>query len=145
MPFKNFYFNVKRIHPNAKLPTKSYEDDAGYDLYAIENTIIYPGGDALIKFGFKTEFPGGFVAVIHDRGSVAKKLRLHVKAGIIDAPYRGEWFGQVENHNSDFVHIKAGQKVLQFIVYPIWNGKINDVEELSDTERGEGKLGSSGE
>jgi dUTP pyrophosphatase len=137
--FKDFYFNVKLDHPNAKMPTIAYEGDAGWDLYASEKIKMVRGQRYLIPTGIKTEFSPGYVALVRDRGS-GPKTHI-VVAGVIDAGYRGEWFVQVFATNDRVIYV--GEKIAQFLVMPVWSGNMTQVEELSDSERGEKKLGSS--
>ena len=137
--FKDFYFNVKLVHYEAKMPTVAYEGDAGWDLYASERVWLSKWERHLIPTGIKTEFSPGYVALIRDRGSGPKT---HVTvAGVIDAGYRGEWFVQVFGVK-DWT-IFPGDKIAQFLILPVWTGKMYQVEELNDSERGEKKLGSS--
>lgn len=137
--FKDFYFNVKLDHPNAKMPTIAYSGDAGWDLYASQDLGMMEGERYLIPTGIKTEFSPGYVALVRDRGSGPKTH--FVVAGVIDAGYRGEWFVQVFA-TKDW-KISAGDKIAQFLVMPVWSGTMLQVEELSDSERGEKRLGSS--
>lgn len=137
--FEDVYFNVKLIHKDAKMPTKAYEGDAGYDLYASQDVEMMEDRRYLIPLGIKTEFPSGYVALVRDRGS-GPKTHFCV-AGVIDAGYRGEWFVQVFA-TKDW-NILAGDKIAQVLIIPVWDGIMTQVEELNESERGEKKLGSS--
>lgn len=137
--FKDFFFNVKLHHPDAKMPTMAYEGDAGWDLYASQKVEMDPWERYLVPTGIKTEFSPDYVALIRDRGS-GPKTHI-VVAGVIDAGYRGEWFVQV--FSTKEWKIFPGDKIAQFLVMPVWSGVMNQVEELSDSERGEKRLGSS--
>jgi dUTP pyrophosphatase len=137
--FKDFVFNVKLYHVGAKMPTIAYEGDAGWDLYASQDVSMKQGERYLIPTGIKTEFTPGYVALIRDRGS-GPKTHI-VVAGVIDAGYRGEWLVQV--FATQTKDIFQGEKIAQFLVMPVWSGEMNIVEELSNSERGEKRLGSS--
>jgi dUTP pyrophosphatase len=141
--FKDFFLNVELIHIDAKVPTKAYEGDAGYDLYAVESATVWPGLPTKIPIGIKTEFPSGYYCQIKDRSGWAVKHQLHVIAGVIDAEYRGEWIVVALNLGSKIINIKKGDKIAQFVVIPIWDGTIHQVEFVSNTERGGKRYGSS--
>jgi dUTP pyrophosphatase len=141
--FKNFYFHVELVHPKAKMPTRAYSGDAGLDLYSVETAVLWPGKQAKIGVGIKTEFPEGYYAQIFDRGSMAAKGLVTI-AGVIDAGYRGEWLVQVINLGEKVITIKEGEKFAQVVILPVWSGQPYKVDYVNESERGEGKLGSSG-
>lgn len=134
---------VKRLNPLAKLPVKKF-DSAAYDLYACEDVYVPARDKALIHTGISCEFPEGFVARICDRSSVAMNDGLHVMAGVIDANYRGEWKILLYNTTryTKFVHSQT--RVAQALLYEVAGFPVIEVEELSDTERGDGGFGSTG-
>lgn len=134
-----FYINIKLIHPEAKMPTIAYEGDAGYDLYASEKLVMKKGKRCFIKTGISTEFPKGYVCVIKDRGSGPKT---HITcAGVIDSGYRGEWLVQIVPQK-DWT-ILSGDKVAQFLAVRVHTRNPKQVMFLSNSERGDKKLGSS--
>ena len=139
--FKDFYIFIKLNHPQAKMPDKAYAGDAGFDLYACEQVVLEKDKRALIPTGIQTEFSKGFVALIRDRSSTPKT---HIcVAGVIDSGYRGEWFVQVIGRKKHV--IKPGDKIAQFLIMPIFDGNLIQVDYLNEnTERGRKKLGSSG-
>jgi len=141
---------VKKISKNAKLPTRAYENALGYDLYAIEDTFI-PAVDenggigmAKVRTGIAIELPPMWGAFIKDRSSMATKRRLIAVAGVIDNDYRGEIMVCLENHSGRPQEIKAGEKIAQLVLIPIANFEVVEVDELSETKRGEKGFGSSG-
>nr|WP_096440720.1 dUTP diphosphatase [Alteribacter populi] len=83
---------VKRLHPDAKMPAYAHDGDAGFDLVAIEDTVIEPGETALIKTGLAFEIPEGFEMQVRPRSGVSLKTNLRVSnaPGTVDSNYRGE-------------------------------------------------------
>jgi dUTP pyrophosphatase len=148
-------FNVKRLTDTATLPTKANESDAGIDIYADEDVTIRPMETKLISTGISVEFSPGYVALLWDRSGMAVKRKLHRMAGVIDCSYRGEWkvclinlsgggtLTATSEPGSD-VHIHKGDRIIQCVFQKVEPVRINEVEELSDTVRGEGGFGSTG-
>jgi dUTP pyrophosphatase len=133
----------KKLHENAVLPTYAKPGDAGLDLTAttVEHT------DAFIQYGtgIAVEIPEGHVGLIFPRSSVTKQdLMLKNSVGVIDSGYRGEIsfrFKSIKPHKRQY---KPGDKIGQLIVVPIPTMEPVFVDELSDTERGDGSYGSTG-
>jgi dUTP pyrophosphatase len=82
--------NVKALDKHAKLPTKSHTGDLGYDLYALEDTVLEPGKVTKVRTGIAMGFPEGHGGLIRDRSSVATKQEVFVVGGVIDQGYTGE-------------------------------------------------------
>lgn len=140
--------NFKLLNENAKMPTKGSEDAAGHDIYSANTEVIAidPGKMAKIPTGFATEFPGGMFAAIFPRSGMATKqgLRLANCVAVIDADYRGEWLVPLYNDSTETQIIEPGTRIAQFVMIPYINVGLYEVNELTDTERGEGGFGSSG-
>lgn len=145
---------VKKLNPNAKLPTRGSEHAAGYDLYAVENKGIYPGLRSLVPTGIAVAIPAGFYGRVAPRSGVSLK-GVDVGAGVIDADYRGEVKVLLINHNKDefdyderkqygIYEIKAGDRIAQLILERITTPPVQEVETLPDTQRGTGGFGSTG-
>ena len=135
-------FRCKKLHPNAVLPHKE-EGDAGYDMHAVEDCVILVGGRAVIKLGFSAELPYATYCQLKDRSSVAQ-AGLVVLAGVVDPSYRGEWTALVCNTRSERWFIEAGDKICQGIIRRFANPVPKWVDDLSETDRGEGGFGSTG-
>jgi len=135
---------VKRLTETAKLPTKAYDDPAGYDLYADEDAILDFGVPVKIKTGIATAFPAGFVGFIHDRGGMGS-TGVHRFAGVVDSDYRGEWIVVLSNLNQlrPKHRITAGDKIAQVVFQRFENWPVVEVTHLDDTTRGEKGFGSS--
>jgi dUTP pyrophosphatase len=134
---------IKKLHPDAKVPKFANKTDAGMDLYSIEDIIILPNHRTLVKTGLSMEFPEGYVALVWDKSGVAKNGLTKI-GGVIDAGYRGEYKIMLHNISSKSYEIKKGQKIAQILIQPIIQPQIEVVEELSDSERGDGGFGSTG-
>lgn len=135
---------IKRLHEDAILPTYAHPGDAGMDMYALEDYELGPGERKVIDCGFALEFPFGYVALVKDRGSVPRKFGLHTMAGVFDAGYRGGYNVLVVNLGDEVHQIKKGDKLAQLVILPIPFVELEEVEELSDSERADGAWGSSG-
>ena len=91
---------IKRLHPDAKLPTFAHHGDVGLDLYAIEDKTINPGEHARLFNGFALEFPHGYAAIVKDKSSISK-AGLHTMGGVFDAGYRGEYNTHLVNLSNE--------------------------------------------
>lgn len=139
----------KKLHPNAKLPTYAKPGDAGMDLYACldEKILVNPGHTKLIPTGLAMELPEGYEAQIRPRSGLAKDNNITVinSPGTVDFGYRGPIGILVINHHPcTGKYIESGMRVAQMVVKPVEQSIIVEVEELSDSDRGEGGFGSTG-
>lgn len=136
---------IKKVHPNAVIPQYAKESDAGLDLVAtsiISNTsfqITYGLGIAL-------EIPEGFVGLVFPRSSIRNtELTLSNSVGVIDSGYRGELQATFNKSNGlDSVSYKVGNRVCQIMIIPHPIVELIEVDELSESARGEGGFGSTG-
>lgn len=140
--------NVKKLDPNAIIPTYGTEFAAGADLYALtEGTVeLAPNETKLIKTGIAMEIPKGYVGLVYARSGLACKRGLAPanKVGVIDADYRGEIMVALHNHSDRIASIENGERIAQMVIAPFITADYNEVEELSDTDRGAGGFGSTG-
>lgn len=162
---------IKKLFDNAILPTKAHDTDACFDIYAnipdIEicydcvfnessgvvdfipyrgATKIEPGKSVVIHTGFCTEIPERYFAAVFCRSGmgIKKHLRLSNSVGIIDSSYRGEWMVSLYNDGSESKIIHNGDRIAQFALLPVLDVNLEEVDNVSDTERGTGGFGSSG-
>lgn len=136
---------VKKLHPDAIVPSYAHPgEDAGMDVYSLEESIVKAGERALIPTGLSMEFPPGHVCLVWDKSGLAAKNGLKTMAGVIEHSYRGEYKIVVLNTSKEDYSIKKGQKVAQLLIQPIITAEIEEVNELSQTSRGEGGFGSTG-
>ncbi len=135
---------IKKLQPEAKLPTYAHPGDVGMDLYSLEDYDLKPGERKIFMVGFALEFPEGYAAIVKDKSSLPMKAGIHTMGGVFDAGYRGEYNVNLINLGSDPYHIAKGDKIAQLIIYPVEIGELEEVNELSDSSRGAGRFGSTG-
>lgn len=145
---------AKKLHPNAKLPTKANKTDAGFDLYALDSNIVLSSNSCCdsngttvatkIKTGISLEIPEGYYGLILDRSSVGSKL-IKTLGGVIDCGYRGDITVCLANLSNFDYMVEAGDKIAQIVINKVEFDSIEEVDELSDSERGEKGFGSSGQ
>ena len=139
---------IKKVHPDAVIPSYAKNGDAGLDLVA--TTIISETlGSITYGLGIALEIPEGFVGLVFPRSSIRKtNLQLSNSVGVIDSGYRGELqatFNKIQGiDNVERENYKVGDRVCQIIIIPHPSIEFNEVNELSNTERGEGGFGSTG-
>ncbi len=140
--------SVKKLHPDALLPTYGSAEAAGADLYACLDApvTIEPGQTAFIPTGFALEVPQGCAGLIYARSGLACKKGLAPanKVGVVDSDYRGEVKIALHNHGTQPQIVSPGERVAQFIITPVLTPAYEEVEELTDTARGVGGFGSTG-
>lgn len=139
---------VKKLKPNAILPTYGSAWAAGADLYACLDApvVIDPGKTVFIPTGLAMEIPVGYAGLIYARSSLGTKRGLAPanKVGVVDADYRGEFMVALHNHGSESQTISHGERVAQLLVTPVITPGFTEVAVLSDTVRGTGGFGSTG-
>lgn len=139
---------IKKLTDTAQIPTRGSEYAAGYDLYADikESVIIPPQTVVKIPTGIATEIPHGFFGAVFPRSGIATKRLLNLinDIPVIDEDYRGEWLLPIFNAGNEDQIIEPGERIAQFILLPYQILNIIEVNELSNTTRGENGFGSSG-
>ncbi len=144
---------VKKINEKAKLPTRGSEQAAGYDLYACfsdefgsERLVIQPNETVKIDTGLQMELPDGYFGGIFARSGLAIKqgLRPSNCCGVIDSDFRGNIIVAIHNDSDYEQRIYDGDRIAQLILLPYQTMEFEEVNELSDTDRGSGGFGSTG-
>ena len=135
---------VKLLSQDAKAPTMAYTSDAGFDVYSPIDTIIIRGTQKQIKLGIAIEVEPDEVAIMSERSGMAIKSGLTSIGNIVDSGYRGEISIILTNISQKDVDIHKGDKIGQIVVCKLGERKVEVVEELSPSERGENAHGSSG-
>lgn len=135
---------IKKLHPDAIVPSYAYATDAGMDLFSAEDVTIPAGSTIAVATGIAMEIPEGYAGLIWDKSGLAINHGLKTFGGVIDAGYRGEVKVGMRNFNSHEHIIKAGNKVAQMVIQKIESPRIVLADELSDTPRGDGGFGSTG-
>jgi dUTP pyrophosphatase len=138
---------VSRLRPDARLPARAYDGDAGLDLTACERVELAPGARAVVGTGIAVAIPSGHAGLVVPRSGLAARHGLgKVNApGLIDEGYRGEVKVILINTDRDepFV-IEPGMRIAQLVIVELPRVRLVEVDELPPSERGAGGLGSSG-
>jgi dUTP pyrophosphatase len=137
--------SVKKLDPDATIPTKANLLDAGYDLYAVVSgsAILNPGETKLVPTGIAMAIPRGYAGLIWDRSSMGTK-GIHRFAGVVDAGYRGEIKVCLYNSNDRPYRLSSGDRIAQILIQKVGDFYLREVEDLNETGRGDGGFGSSG-
>lgn len=139
---------VKKLRPNAILPTYGSLDAAGADLYACleEDLHIAPGESAFVPTGLAMEIPQGCAGLIYARSGLACKRGLAPanKVGVIDSDYRGEFIVVLHNHGAQTQTVGCGERIAQLVITPVFTPAYEEVDVLTDTQRASGGFGSTG-
>lgn len=135
---------VKRLHPDAVLPKYQTPGAAAFDLHSVESGPI--NGARTFSTGLAYEVPEGFVMLIYSRSGHGFKhdVRLANCTGVIDSDYRGEMFVRLAEDAGPAPDVQKGDRIAQALLVKVEQWKIVEVSELSSTERGEGRFGSTG-
>jgi len=134
---------VKRIYPEAKLPSYGHRGDAGLDLFSRVDCVLGAGEIKAVPTGIQVAIPQGHVGLIWDKSGISLK-GVHKLAGVVDAGYRGEVQVVMVNLSRRAYPVKKGMKIAQMLIQPIIEIRVVETDELDDTARGEGGFGSTG-
>ena len=140
---------IKKLRPEATIPTSGSAYAAGYDLYAClpeGDVTVAPHTTAKIGTGLSMAVPEGYFGAIFARSGLATKegLRPANCVGVCDSDYRGEYIIAVHNDSDEARSIAHGDRIAQLVVMPYLAVEFEEVDELSETERGAGGFGSTG-
>lgn len=157
---------VKKMHPDAVLPKYAQQGDSGFDLVAVEDVIVEPGETKLIKTGLAFDIPEGFEIQVRPRSGITLKTKLRVQLGTIDSNYRGEVGVIVDNISTDYwsnaprlidntyseenrnkhlgYFIRKGDRIAQGVYSPVATTEFEEVDKLSESDRGVNGYGSTG-
>lgn len=141
---------IKKLHPNAITPKYAKPGDAGLDLVAVSCKVLV---DSLtdedtkveVDSGIAVEIPEGYVGLIFPRSSIkGTGVRLTNCVGVIDSGYRGSIKAYFDIVDKSLVYYEKGNKFAQLLIIPYPQIELEEVEELTQTERGASGYGSSG-
>lgn len=140
---------IKKLKNNAVIPTCGSQYSAGYDLYAALDTesVVIPAHETVkIGTGLVIALPEGYFGAIFARSGLAAKqgLRPANCVGVADCDYRGEYIVALHNDTDLPKAVQNGDRIAQLVVLPCLALDFEEVDELSDTERGAGGFGSTG-
>lgn len=126
-------------------PIFSTKGSAGLDFFAPFDITILPWGAAVVPLGVKMEMPDNIFMIMKEKSGIATKKGLHIGACVIDSDYRGEIHAHFFNHSGKIVKLEKGTKIIQGVFFNRISPTLTKVDLISmDTERGEGKFGSTG-
>lgn len=140
---------VKKLNDNAILPAQADSGSAGMDLTATTEKLVVEGSVSYVEYGtgLALEIPEGYMGLIFPRSSISSSTTLVLAnaVGVVDSSYRGE----VKLRFKSLVPMgakkyKIGERVGQLIIVPYPKIQLVEVDELNDTQRGQGGFGSSG-
>lgn len=134
----------KKLHHDAVVPAKAHATDAGFDLTAI--SVAY-GDNGLVSYGtgLSVEIPLGYMGLVFPRSSVCKKdLALTNSVGVIDSGYRGEIMAKFRMTDMQADVYEKGDRIAQLVIVPYPEIEFEEADELSDSDRGMGGYGSTG-
>jgi dUTP diphosphatase len=138
---------VKLLDPAARMPARSHDGDAGFDLHAVEDADLAPGARASVRTGIALELPERHAGLVLPRSGLADRygIALVNAPGLIDAGYRGEVRVLLLNTDREAAfRIEAGDRIAQLVIVRAETPDVVEVEELETSTRGDRGFGSTG-
>ena len=134
---------VKRFKKTTQMPVKSHLPDVGLDIFTPKEFWLRPLETITVGLELAVSIPEGFAGMLVPRSSITER-GLIIQTAVIDPDYTGEIHLIVTNCSNDVQRIKEGQRICSLVVYSVLNARIEEVEEMTETERNTKGLGSSG-
>lgn len=139
---------VKKLHPQAVMPSRATAQSAGYDLSAClaQPLTIPPGETRMVPTGLAIQLPEGTAGMVYPRSGLASKFGITLinAVGVIDSDYRGELKVPLHNHGNAPFLLHHGDRMAQLVVTPVLFPSVEEVSQLTQTHRGTGGFGSTG-
>lgn len=136
--------NVRLLHADAIVPTRSTKGSAGLDLYSVETVVLMPNTPVKIRTGVALQLPIGHVGLILDRSGLGSK-GVRTLAGVVDQDYEGEILVCLALIGHTSITLKAGDRIAQLVVLPVPDLLVSETWDGSRaSDRGAGGFGSSG-
>lgn len=137
---------IKKLQKDAIIPTYQTPQAAGFDLHALESSVIKAGERALVQTGLAFEIDEGYEVQVRPRSGLALKHGISVlnTPGTVDSDYRGEIKVILINHSCEDFTIQKGDRIAQGVVCLVYQAEFEEVQILAESVRGEGGFGSSG-
>ena len=132
-----------KLDINAIMPVRAHDTDAGLDLISPIDTMIPANGSVIINTGVHVELPKNTAGMLKSKSGLNVKYGI-TSEGVIDVGYTGAIVAKLYNNSSEPFYIKRGDKITQLVIVPVLTPKLEVVDELDDTERGEKGFGSTG-
>jgi len=134
----------KKLKREAILPEYALEGDGAFDLFSLEDYLLRSGERYLFKIGLASQIPTGFCVIVKSKSGLAVQAGIDVLAGVIDSGYRGEWGVLLINLSEKHYQFKGGDKIAQGLLLRLPQVEIEEIRELSLSQRGQGGFGSTG-
>ena len=134
---------VKRFKKTTRIPIKSHLPDVGLDIFTPKEFWLRPLETITVGLELAVSIPEGFAGMLVPRSSITERGMI-VQTAVIDPEYTGEIHLIITNCSNNVQHIEEGQRVCSLVVYSVLNARIEEVEEMAETERNTKGLGSSG-
>ena len=134
----------KKFHPDAQIDSPVHPGDVGYDIHAIEEVFIPRGENRKVPVGFALEIPEGYYVRVATRSGHGIKKGLQIHSGTVDSGFRGQLDVTVYNHSQSNYLVVKGEKIAQLILEKSIVFPLEEVQELSESVRGEKGFGSTG-
>lgn len=131
------------LDEGAYMPERAHELDAGYDLRTPIDLTIYGRTNATIDTGVHIQIPSGYVGFLKSKSGLNVKDNI-TGEGVIDAGYTGSIKVKLYNNGNSTKNFYKGDKIIQLVILPIYTSKLELVDSLEETERGDAGLGSTG-
>ncbi len=140
------HLKIKKLTPEAVIPAYQSSGAAGFDLHAIEDTILRPGERVLLGTGLAMAVDEGYELQIRPRSGLAYKHGITVlnTPGTVDSDYRGEIKVLLINHGEEDFAITQGERIAQGVIKEVVQAVMVEVDDLDETQRGEKGFGSTG-
>lgn len=141
-----------KLDEGAIMPLRAHKTDAGYDLFAREDFVVYRSteknkrvnvGYAIHDTGVHIEIPSGYVGFLKSKSGLNVKRGL-TSEGVIDSGYTGSIVVKLYNHTAHAYKVRKGDKITQLVLLPIFTPELTEVDYLGETDRGDGGFGSTG-
>ncbi|MGP1562046.1 MAG: dUTP diphosphatase [Helicobacteraceae bacterium] len=138
--------NVKKLHPDAVIPSYKTAGASGFDLCSVEDCVIAPMQRELVKTGLALSFAPGYELQVRPRSGLALKHGITClnSPGTVDSDYRGEIMVILINLGSEDFHIKKGERIAQGVLMRVCHASFSQTDALDETARGTGGFGSTG-
>lgn len=132
-----------KLDIGARKPTKAHQDDAGWDLYAMEGQIVPANGSAIFDTGVHVALPFRTAGLLVSKSGLNTKHDI-TSTGLIDPGYKGSIRVKLYNRGDRDYKVKAGDKISQLVLIPFIGVVLQEVDDLGESDRGEKGFGSSG-
>ena len=137
---------ITRVRPDAVVPARAYDGDAGLDLSACDRVELAPGERALVRTGLAVAIPEGYAGYVQPRSGLAAQHGISIvnTPGLVDSGYRGELLVNLVNHDpAEAFVVEPGMRIAQLVILPVPAVELVEVDELPASERGVRGFGSS--